>query len=251
MRPRQFYSYALPVLQSGLSSLPIRPPDMKPLQIFQNKILRGFLKQSFNSPVASLYFLCGELPIEGKLHIDLLTLFHNTWSNPQTKLYDIVLYILKMATEKSTTWSNHLRIICKMYNLPDPLSLMQQPAMNKSAWKILVKTRVTVYHENELRSLAQANSKLEYFNVQTLSLEERSHPVLQISETRSAPKLKAHLKFLTGDINTYLNIAIERGGSPHCRLCSAPCEDTQHIISKCASTAHIRERLFTELLNQH
>ena len=242
-------TYALPVLQSGLSSLPIRPAEMKPLQIFQNKILRGFLKQSFNSPVASLYFLCGELPIEAKLHIDLLTLFHNTWSNPQTKLYDIVLYIMKMASEKSTTWSNHLRIICRMYDLPDPLSLMQQPAMNKSAWKILVKTRVTVYHENELRSLALANSKLEYFNVQTLGLEGRSHPVLEISETRSAPKLKAHLKFLTGDINSYLNVSNERGGSPHCRLCLAPCEDTVHIVIQCTSTAHIRERLFPELLN--
>ena len=136
-----------------------------------------------------------------------------------------------------------------MYDLPDPLSLMQQPAMNKSAWKILVKTRVTVYHENELRSLALANSKLEYFNVQTLGLEGRSHPVLEISETGSAPKLKAHLKFLTGDINSYLNVSNERGGSPHCRLCLAPCEDTVHIVIQCTSTAHIRERLFPELLN--
>ena len=108
-----------------------------------------------------------------------------------------------------------------MYDLPDPLSLMQQPAMNKSAWKILVKTKVTVYPETELRSLALANSKLEYFNVQTLGLEGRSDPVLEISETRAAPKLKAHLKFLTGDIHSYLNISNERGGSPHCRLCPA------------------------------
>ena len=85
----------------------------------------------------------------------------------------MVLYIMKMAPEKSTTWSNHLRIICKMYDLPDPLSLMQQPAMNKLAWKILVKTKVTVYHENELRGLALANSKLEYSHVQTLGLDGR------------------------------------------------------------------------------
>ena len=136
-----------------------------------------------------------------------------------------------------------------MYDLPDPLSLMQQPAMNKSAWKILVKTRVTVYHETDLRSLALANSKLEYFNVQTLGLEGWSHPVLEISETRAAPKLNAHLKLMTGDINSFLNISNERGGSPHCRLCPVPCKDTQHIISKCAITAHIRERLFQELTN--
>ena len=39
-------TYSLPVLRSGLSVLPIRPSVLKSLQIFQNKILRGFLKQN-------------------------------------------------------------------------------------------------------------------------------------------------------------------------------------------------------------
>ena len=242
-------TYALPVVQSGLSALPIRPSDVKPLKIFQNKILRGFLKQSFCSPVASLYFLCGELPVEARLHIDLLTTFYNIWANPQTKVFDIVLYIMKMSSEKSTTWSNHVRLICKMYDIPDPLSLLQQPAMSRSAWKTLVKTRIIVYHETELRRSALANSKLEYFNVQVLGLNGRAHPALDIHETRDSPKLKAHLKFLTGDILSYLTLSNERGGSPHCRLCPAPCEHTQHIICECASTAEIRERLYPELVN--
>ena len=89
-------TYALPVLMSGLSALPIRPRNMKPLQVFHNKILRGFLKQSYHSPVASLFFLCGELPIEARLHLDLLSLFHNIWSNPGTKISDIVKYIMKI-----------------------------------------------------------------------------------------------------------------------------------------------------------
>ena len=66
--------YCLPVLKSGLSALPVRPTALKPIQIFQNKILRGFLKLSDSSPVPGLYFLSGELPIEGKLHMDLLSL---------------------------------------------------------------------------------------------------------------------------------------------------------------------------------
>ena len=36
--------YSLPVLRSGLSALPIRPTVMKSLSVFNNKILRGFLK---------------------------------------------------------------------------------------------------------------------------------------------------------------------------------------------------------------
>ena len=35
-------TYSFPVLCSGLSSLPIRPAAMKPLQIFQHKIFQRF-----------------------------------------------------------------------------------------------------------------------------------------------------------------------------------------------------------------
>ena len=77
-------TYSLPVLLSGLSALPIRPADMTVLKVFQNKILRGFLKLSMSSSIPGLYFLCGELPIEAKLHIDLLNLFHNIWCQEKT-----------------------------------------------------------------------------------------------------------------------------------------------------------------------
>ena len=115
--------YSLPLLLSGLAALPVPPPDFKPLQIIHNNILRGFLKQGPRSPVISLYFLCGELPLEARLHIDLLTLFHNVWCNPQTKIFDIVFYIMKMSGEKSTCWSTHVRLVCKMYSIPEPLVL--------------------------------------------------------------------------------------------------------------------------------
>ena len=47
-------TYSLPVLCSGLSALPIRPTAMKPLQVFQQKILRGFLKLSPTSAVPAI-----------------------------------------------------------------------------------------------------------------------------------------------------------------------------------------------------
>ena len=242
-------TYALPILQSGLAALPIRPVHMYSIKIFHNKILRGILKQSRCSPVPSLYFLCGELPIEAKLHYDLLNLFHNVWSNPQTKVFSIVAYILKMSNLNSTTWSVHVRLVCLQYGLPDPLVLLQQVPMTKCAWKTLVRTKITAYHENELRRNAQENHKLEYLNVQTWGLTGKAHPILDIRETRDSPKLMAHLKFLTGDIASYHNLSADRGVQAHCRLCHAPCEHTQHILTECPSTADVRERLYPELVN--
>ena len=86
----------MPSLRSGLSSLPIRPANLGPLKTFHNKILRSFLKLSQSSPIPALHFLLGELPIEGWLNLDLLSLFYNIWNNPSTTMFDMAKYLLKM-----------------------------------------------------------------------------------------------------------------------------------------------------------
>ena len=107
--------YVNPVLRSGLAALPIRPPIIKTVTSFHNKILRGILKLSPRSPLAPLYFLLGELLIEAFLHQDILTLFWIIWANPQTKIHDIMKYLLIQSDSSSLTWSNHLRIFFRMY----------------------------------------------------------------------------------------------------------------------------------------
>ena len=103
--------YVKPVLRSGLAVLPIRPAVMKPLVTFQNKILRAILKLSAYSPIAPLYFMLGELPLEASLHTDILSLFWNIWVNPQTKVHTVLKYLLMMSSNSSVTWSAHVRII--------------------------------------------------------------------------------------------------------------------------------------------
>ena len=241
--------YCLPVLRSGLSSLPIRPTVLKPMQIFQNKILRGFLELSDSSPVPSLYFLSGELPIEGRLHLDFLSLFFNILSNPQTKVFEIVKYILMMTDNRSTTWSAHLRMLCIMYGLPDPLRLMSTPP-TKSEWQTLTQTKVTVYHEQRLRKLAEGNSKMEFLNVKLHGLSGKPHPVIRgITDSRDIQKLRMHLKFLTGDILTGERLASDRGADPKCRICSAAKDNLVHIMTQCPGTSDARERLRADLVN--
>ena len=53
----QLHTWAIfvkPVLRSGLSALPIRPPVMKSLTAFHHKVLRAILKLSKHSPVVPL-----------------------------------------------------------------------------------------------------------------------------------------------------------------------------------------------------
>ena len=118
------------------------------------------LKLSNSSPIPALHFLLGEPPAEALLHINTLVLFHNLWVNTDTTVFELVKYMLRMCESTSTTWSNHVQILCQMYALPSPLYLLEnESACPKEKWACLVKTRVTAFHEKKLRLEAQTNSK--------------------------------------------------------------------------------------------
>ena len=238
----------LPVLLSGLSALPIRPTTMKSLEIFQHKILRGFLKLSKSSPIPALHFLLGELPVEAVLHIRTLGTFHNIWSNPDCTVHGIVMYILKMCSRNSTTWANHVQLLCQQYELPSTFS---PTVWSKEAWNTLVKTKVMVWHEKKLRRLSLSNSKMIYLNVQLYGLSGRPHPALQnICTTQDAKKLCLNPKFLTCDILTNERKSIDQPSiSPACDLCDAPTDSIKHVLVSCRATSDVRSRLLPELMN--
>ena len=105
MQYQTWIVFIKPVLRSELAALPIRSTAIKSLTAFHKKVLRAILKLSQYSPVVPLYFMLGEVPIEATLHLDILSLFWNIWNNPQTKVYEVVKYLLKMSDDKSLTWS--------------------------------------------------------------------------------------------------------------------------------------------------
>ena len=204
----------LPILLSGLEALPIRPSNTKSLELFQRKILQSFLKISQTSPQPAVYFLLGELPVEGLLHIRTLSLFHNLWINDGLTVNAMAKYILQMSDISSTTWCNHINILCRKYGLPPPLSLLQQPPRTKKYWKELTWTRITVWYENKLRKGSLQNSKMQYLNVQLSGLSGKCHLTLQgLTNTHDVRKLRAHLKLLTCDHCQNLN------DPPKCHLC--------------------------------
>ena len=157
-----------------------------------------------------------------------------------------------MCDSASTTWSNHLQLLCLKYGLPSPLSLMLVgPSWSKDYWHCLVKTRVTIWYEKELRKLSLRNSKMNYPNVQISGLTGAAHPALHnILTTQDAKKLRLHLKFLTGDFLTNERLSIDQ---PHlssaCSLCDHPVESTEHVLVACRATSDVKDRLLPELLN--
>ena len=255
----QFHTWTVfikPVLRSGLAALPIRPQVLKSLTTFHHKVLRAILKLSKYSPITSLYFLLGELPMEASLHLDILSLFWIIWQNPQTKVSEVLKYLLMMSSSSSLTWAAHVRILFQLYKLPDPLLLLDSPPWPKQRWKDHTKAAVISHHEASLRREAASNSKLPFLNVQAVGLAGRLHPVLAwVLTTQDVTIIRPHIKMLAGDYLTYANLAHDRGIDPHCRMCHlhsdhpAPTEDLVHLVVLCRATSDTRDRILPEILN--
>ena len=249
--------YVNPIARSGLAALPVRPAAIGALKTFHHKILRGILKLSPVSPIPPLYFLLGEIPVEAALHLDILTLFWCIWANPQTKIHDIVKYLLMMADSTSLTWSAHLKILFLWYNLPDPLVLMNSAPWPKERWKTLIKTKVIACTEVSWREKAAKNSKLHFLNVQTLGLSGRPHPVLSgVLTTQEVMRSRVHVKMLCGDYPCYSYIGSDKNQDTYCKLCkhlhpqvTPPEEDMVHLVSRCKATSDTRARILPELFN--
>ena len=251
-----YRTFTCPIVRSGLSSFTLRQTSLQPLIILQRKSLRSILKLSKCSSIPAIHFLTGELPIEGKIHRDVFSLFFSIWANPNTKIHEIVKYLLKESTENSRTWSIFIRQLSVMYGLTDPLHCLQCDPPQKSVYKELILTRITAFHEKELRLKALSNSNMTYLNVSVSGLRGRRHPALSnLLTTFEVKKSRPHLKMLCEDYYTYEKRADQSGGSPHCRSCSVtnqetqeeiPAENLSHILTACSSYLDIRDRIFPE-----
>ena len=243
-----FRTYLCPILRSGLSTFALRKRDLEPLAMFHRKLLRGILNFSKSSNVSALHFLLGELPMQGKIHRDMFSVFYCVWRNPQSKIHHIVKYLLQTSTENSRTWSINLRHISRQYGLPDPLDWLCQDPIPKSTFKEIILSKISAFHENELRRSASENSRMLYLNVSLTGLRGRLHPALAgIYTPLDVKKSRVHLKMLAGDYLTFEAKAKQSGGSSLCRCCQdKSIESLQHILTECQAYKDIRSRIMPE-----
>ena len=64
--------------------------------------------------------------------------------NPDTKVYEIVTYLLEHSSENSRTWSAHIRHLSRQYDLEDPLLCLRRDPPSKSGYKELIATKLKI-----------------------------------------------------------------------------------------------------------
>ena len=192
--------------------------------------------------------------MEGKVHRDVFSLFFSVWNNPDTKIYEILKYLLKTSPDNSRTWAAHVRHLCKRYGLEDPLVYLNKDPPSRSSWRELIATKITAYFENKLRSAASTNSLMGFLNTFSCSLRGRHHPALaNMYTTWEVRRSRSHIKFLSGNYLTYKVKSDQSGGSARCRICETGADETtSHVISTCQGLAVEREKIledFSKLCN--
>ena len=239
-----------PVLRTGLSTFSLRPHNIQPISVFHRKTLKSLLQLSITAPTPSIHFLTAELPIEAQIHQDVFSLFYSVWTNPQTKIYNIIKYLLQNSNGNSRTWAIHVRNLCKLYKMEDPLSLLFQDPPPKSQFKEYVTTKIVSYHESELRKCALESESMMYFNPSVIGLRGKPHPAIANVYTCKAIKnMRPHIKLLTGDYLTYEKKARQSGGDPKCRICfSGVSESVSHVVGSCEALQLTRQKVLNDLL---
>ena len=184
-----YKTFTCPILRSGLSTFSLRQNQLESLGIFQRKFIKSALRLNDSAATPGIHFISGQLALEALIHCDVFCLIYNVGSNPKSyKVYQIVKYLISISKSNSRTWAQHVRNLCTMYKMEDPLSLLNRDPPSKAVFKNNIKIMITAFHEGELRKRAEVNSCMTYFNVSTLGLNGKCHP--SISGTMTTVRVK-------------------------------------------------------------
>ena len=177
-------------------------------------------------------------------------MFYSVWANPDTKIYQVVKFLMENSCENSRTWAVYIKQLSEKYDLEDPIKCLRRDPPSKGQYKEHILTKITTFHEKQLRQKSLSNSCMQYMNVSVIGLRGRRHPAISgLFTTEEVKESRCHIKMLCGDYFTYFKKSNQSGGSPHCRVCGDRSidEDILHILTQCSEYADIREKKLEEL----
>ena len=215
--------YGIPVLLSGLAPLVLSIQEVSILSGHFKQHVERLLKLHRATPEPVVWFLAGCLPIEALLHLRQASIFGMI---TRLNMGDNILAahareMLTSGKASSKSWFLQIRSIFLLYNLPHPITFLNNP-QTKASFKRLVKSAVLSHWQEKLRVQASLLSSLEFFKPGFMSLS-KTHPIFTSCGTNPYESLKASIqaRFLSGRAKVE---ALTRHWDPsnkegYCRLC--------------------------------
>ena len=240
--------YGQPVLFSGLASLVLSKSEADLIDQHQKTKVENLLRLPEGTPRAVTSFLSGSLPGKAQLHLRQFSLFGMVTRLPGNILHQHAWNSLVTSKVSHQSWFTLIRELCLCYDLPHPLTFLENP-LSKASFKALVKKKITSYWEIKLRSEAAVLPSLEYFNPLFMSLT-KPHPLLLTAASSPYEVIKATVqaKMLSGRYRTERlcrHWSLNAKGVCLISTCVASevSEDLEHILSKCPALEKTRSSL--------
>ena len=185
--------YGSSVLFSGVASLALTEKELSIINKHYKNMICKYQKLPLNTPECVVYFLAGSLPATAIIHLRKLSLLGMiARSSPDSILQKVGRQSLLSTTYNKKSWFYSLRSISQLYDLPDPLLVLQNGfETTKEVWKRQCKAKVVSYWELHLRGQADLLPSLKYFKPHFMSLN-RPHSVWTLPESGYEVK-KAHV----------------------------------------------------------
>ena len=241
--------YCTPVLMSGLASLVLTKPEISVLDRHFTSTLERLQKLHSKTPRSVIHFLSGTLPFSAHLAIRQLSLFIMICNKPNNQLHLHAKYILTFLGPSSKSWFLQIRNICQEYDLPNPLSLLQNPP-KKSSFKKLVKLKVAEYWHKCLSTegLSSFNSSIRYLSPKKCSLINM-HPLWKFAKNNPYEVNKAIIvaRMLSGRYRTEsLSRFWSQNSAGYCEAttCKDVVGDLEHLLLDCPGLHVDRTRIF-------
>ena len=168
--------FATPVLFSGLGSLILNKAEINLLEKYLKTTIQNLLKLMKRTPSCVVTFLAGALPATALLHLKQFSIFGMISRQKRSDLYQHGMRVLISGKPSLNSWFQQIRNLCLLYQLPHPISLMEDDR-SKGRFDRLIKSKVVGYWENKLRIEAAALTSIPYFKPQFMSLSS-PHPIL-------------------------------------------------------------------------
>ena len=235
---------------SGVAALALNSSEENALNLHHKTKLQQLQKLYDRTPESVVYFLAGSLPAIAILHLKKLTLFSMITRLPDNILNQIARYVLTTAKDNDKSWFVSIRKICSQYNLPHPLTLLNNP-LSKESSKKLFKNNVQDYWQSEFRLKSSSLDSLNYFKTEFMSLS-RPHPLWTTCGNNSYEVSKAVIqaRFLSGRYRCekLTSHFTSTKSSPLCSICpDGSIGSVEHILLFCSALEDVRSQLLANL----
>ena len=225
--------YSGPTLYSGLASLVLSSSELRSVSLHQKNCLLKLQRLLPRTPTCAVMLLASSLPAEALLamrKISLLGMIARL--GPNNLLFKQAIFSLTNGINSS--WFHDARLLAKLYSLPDPIVILNDPP-SKFSWKKIIKNQVSSHWHQRYCDEVSHRSSLCFLRPAFLPLNGKPHPLWSSCQSSPTAVRAATIqaRILTGRYHTDLLRSKWDGNDRTCRLpgCGTPEADSVHLLS--------------------